>query len=519
MSFASVSSRFRPVSTHRVSARTARSAGRPLAVFGTVFIASATMLTNSLRAQTPGTLDSTFLSAASETTIFTVNTANVAVASVTSTPVEEVLTGGDETTLEVLDTQGVITGQFTQPPFGGGSRRVYTIVADPYGTSDPMIPLFYLGGLFGKFTFDKVKQPAKNIIRINVDGTIDSAFDPGTGTDDYVTSILPLNDSDESTMVGGLFSTFNGAKYPHLVRLLRSGAVDPSFSAVEVDDGIFAMAPQIEPTLGTPNPLLPQFLIGGTFGNIGSTAYTKIARIDVGGNVDTSFRPVLDERVLAIATQPDGKIIIGGQFATINGQAVGHLARLNQDGSLDTTFSASISGVPDGTSAPVAVYTLNLLPDGRIYVGGNFSTVNGVKRLYLARINTDGSLDASFDPGSNITNSVQSIAVRTGDKGIYVGETVSKKINNIFPPSLVRLFSDSTDGFSSVSVEGTTNAREGTAITRQNGLVTFTPDRRQEEASFENLFLRDRLRSVGRNLPADRCGAGRGQYLPDRVSP
>ena len=483
MSFASVFSRFRPVSTHRVLARTARPVGRPLAVFGMLILGSTTLLTNAARAQAPGTLDTAFLSAATETTIFAVNTAVVPTSTKNPTPVERVIAGGDETTLEVLDDTGTISevlddtgtlSTFVSPPFGGDSRRVYTIVNDP-DVSDPTNPLFYFGGLFGNRTIDKVNRPSQNVVRVSTTGTLDSAFDPGLGADDYVTSILPLDGSDQGVMVAGLFLTFNKTNYPRLVRLLRSGAIDPNFPALAVDDGIFAMAAQIEPTLGTPDLLLPQFLIGGTFGNIGNTAYTKLARIDVNGGVDTSFRPVLDERVLAIATQPDGKIIVGGQFATINGKAAGHLARLNQDGSLDPAFNASVSVVPEGTSAPVAVYTLNLRPDGRIYVGGNFSAVDGVKREYLALLNPDGSLSTEFDPGSTITNSVQSVAVEsdavqsTADR-VLVGETVSKKINNVFPPSLIRLYGVASNAASSVQiVADQPNAREGSSTTRQVG--------------------------------------------------
>ncbi len=165
---------------------------------------------------------------------------------------------------------------------------------------------------------------------MSLDGVIDSSFDVGTGADDgYVTALVPLNDASNSLVAGGLYNTFNKQKYPHVVRLTTTGAISPDFAAVPVNDNVFAAAAQIDPALGTPDPAAPQFLIGGTFTAIGSTAYTKLARINYDGSVDASFKPVIDERVLAIAAQPDGKIIIGGQFAVVNGQTVGHLARLN----------------------------------------------------------------------------------------------------------------------------------------------------------------------------------------------
>ena len=405
---------------------------------------------------------------------------------------ENILAAGDVFALSELDDTGNLLSTFINPTIGNGNRTIYTIVPAQNGVfTDPSRPLVYIGGLFGKtFITDKDRLPAQNVKRMTLDGVIDNAFDVGTGADDnYVTALVPLNDASASLVACGLFTTFNKQSYPRVVRLTTTGAISSDFAPVPVNDNVFAAAAQIDPALGTPDPAAPQFLIGGTFTAIGSTGYTKLARINYDGSVDTSFKPVIDERVLAVATQPDGKIIIGGQFAVVNGQSVGHLARLNADGSLDTTFNASVSVIPQDTATPpVAVYVINLLPDGRMYVGGNFYAADGVSRRYLARLNADGSLDASFDPGDVITNSVQTIATQR-DNRVIAGETVNKKINNIFPPSLVRLFGDVETVDAAVTVAATKpDARTGTGTARKNGVVTFTRSGASDAASLNFYF-------------------------------
>ena len=435
MSFASVFSRFRAVPPRRVSAPTIR----PAAIFWTFLLGTAACLPGALHAANPGDLDSSFLSVEIGTTVFSValeDTSVVTLDLTEDTEQETVILGGDVGAFETLTNIGGYQPSFTFPVFGNPDRIVYTAVPE-------LVPLnsgthnILLGGLFGKTKVDKVITPSRNILRTTLDGVIDTTFNAnGNGANDNVLAILPQTDG--SMIAAGQFTSYDDLTYPRIIKLNPDGGVDTNFASVPVSDGVYTLAPQVDPASGTLNG---QILFGGTFSSIGSGNYTKLARVDQLGNLDTSFKPVIDERVLAAVTQPDGKIVIGGQFSTVNGTAVGHLARLNPDGSLDATFNASVSGVPPQTSNPVAVYTLKLLPYGRLYVGGNFTTIDGAPRQYLGLIETDGSLNTGFDPGTNITNSVQSVAVQA-DYGVLVGETVSKKINNVFPASLIRLFGD-----------------------------------------------------------------------------
>ncbi|MGV3661762.1 MAG: Calx-beta domain-containing protein [Prosthecobacter sp.] len=187
-------------------------------------------------------------------------------------------------------------------------------------------------------------------------------------------------------------------------------------------------------TNSTVNKVLPlpdgSALIGGVFATIQDTAFNVyarggITRIRENGTFDTAFAEeggygTFDglRSVKDMARQPDGKIIVGGHFTTFNGQSRSHLVRLNADGTLDTTFNA-------GTGPDAAVYSILLLPGGKIVIGGAFTSINGTSIRMLARLNADGSLDGTFTPlsfGAGGGWHVDCLALQTDGK-IVVGGT------------------------------------------------------------------------------------------------
>src|SRR5437868_48863 len=85
------------------------------------------------------------------------------------------------------------------------------------------------------------------------------------------------------------------------------------------------------------------------------------------GSLDTNFNPGTGASYIVETTaiQSDGKIIIGGDFTSYNGTAINYIARLNRDGSLDTSFHV-------GTGTNWWVYTTAIQNDGKIIIGGEF---------------------------------------------------------------------------------------------------------------------------------------------------
>src|SRR5262249_1434184 len=169
-----------------------------------------------------------------------------------------------------------------------------------------------------------------------------------------------------------------------------------------------------------------KILIGGTFSSVLGVGRKSIARLNSDGTLDTNFNPGANGTVYAIAVQPDGKILVGGFFLganSIGGQTRNYLARLNSDGSVDTTFDPNASS---------EIYTIALQTDGKILVGGTFNTLapNGgatVPRAKLVRLNPDGTVDLSFFPAPN--SAVYSIALQE-DGRILIGGDFTKLAPN-----------------------------------------------------------------------------------------
>jgi uncharacterized delta-60 repeat protein len=133
-----------------------------------------------------------------------------------------------------------------------------------------------------------------------------------------------------------------------------------------------------------------------------------------------------------IAVQQDGKILIGGDFYSFDGNTSSNLARLNTDGSFDSSFDV-------GSGGDYAVYAIEVLSDGKILIGGEFSGFNSSDYEYLARLNSDGSIDTSFDTEIDLNSGITAIASQPDGKIILAGGFTS--VHGVTAARIVRLTS------------------------------------------------------------------------------
>ena len=251
--------------------------------------------------------------------------------------------------------------------------------------------------------------PRSRIARLNIDGTLDTSFDPGASPNQV--SALAVQSFDGRIIVGGDFSFLGGGGFgttprSKIGRLNPDGTIDPDFNP-GANGSISAILLQQD----------GKILIGGSFtmvggGGSGTTARNHIARLNFDGSLDTTFNPGANNTVRAFALQKDGKIIVVGSFTTLGGGGTVQrrsIARLNSDGSLDTSFDPGA----DNTINAVVVQV-----DGKIVIGGDFNKLGTTTRNFIGRVNPDGSLDAGFDPGTNTPVSALGLQL---DGGILVG--------------------------------------------------------------------------------------------------
>jgi uncharacterized delta-60 repeat protein len=231
----------------------------------------------------------------------------------------------------------------------------------------------------GHFTSIR-SQPRSRIARLHPDGALDAGFNPDSNGSLYAFALQ----LDGKIIVGGEFTAINGQLRNRIARLHSDGVLDESFDP-NANGRVSTIAVQTD----------GKILLGGEFTMIGGVVRNRLARLHVDGSLDESFNPDARGSVNCLVVLPDGKMVLGGSFAQVVGQTRGGIARLHSDGSLDSTFNPNPN--PDVFTS---VNSCALQADGKVLIGGAFTTIAGQRRENIARLNADGSLDSTFNPTS-----------------------------------------------------------------------------------------------------------------------
>jgi len=274
--------------------------------------------------------------------------------------------------------------------------------------------------------------------RLNFDGSPDSGFiptpfrpplearyhtencpgDPRYGCLQAFVSTAFLVQTNGKVLLGGYFiTTIYGDETLYQVynsflgRFTATGGLEEEFNLSGVAVSSLAQQPDGKIVMGG------SLMLNGT--------NSTVARLNNDGSVDASFQlgrgPAA---VVGLALQTDGKIIVAG---------VNTVARLNSNGSVDPGFG------PVSLSNGVA-HALLLQPDGKVLVGGSFTRVNGTTRNRIARLNANGTLDLDFNPGVGADAPIRSMGLQTDGKIVISGEF--KTINGVVRPFVARLYGD-----------------------------------------------------------------------------
>jgi uncharacterized delta-60 repeat protein len=258
--------------------------------------------------------------------------------------------------------------------------------------------------------------PRERIARLNSDGSFDATFSypsSSLGANGDVRSVIVQTDG--RLVVGGFFTNFNSVAYNRIARLNSDGSLDSLFNpGAGADSPVYALG---ETFIGG----VRKIVVGGAFASLSGNVFNYIGRLNDDGTPDTTFNAGglgANGTVFALALQSDGKVVIGGDFTAYNNTPVNHIARLNVDGSLDLGFTNAISNAAAGANGSVRAIAVQ--PDGKILIGGAFTSVNGALFNRICRLNANGSTDAQFTPGVGADSTVLSLALQT-DERIVVG--------------------------------------------------------------------------------------------------
>lgn len=363
----------------------------------------------------------------------------------------------------------------------------------------------WAGGTFARYNERYVTY---GLLRLNADGTIVNNWNTGS------TAINPLSNVGTTgcnhrivqlELTGSqanIFGTFN--QYKNTTRycgarvnatgsllavggpLFQYGLVGKTNSAGKIYIGQYASSPQSmlvnfsrrEPNMSTidtsfvygastnSNVFVIQLdvnekpIIGGQFTTYSGSTVNRIARINTNGTRDTSFNmgTGFNNSVYTIATGSSNSIYVGGIFTTYSGSSVNRIVKINDDGTRDTTFNI-------GTGFNNNVDFITTDSSGKVYIGGAFTTYSGSNVSRFVRLNTDGTIDNTFNMGTGFDNPVKAIDI-SADNKIYVG-------GQFFTYS-----GSSANGIVSLNMDGTINTTfdYGTGFSRANDRPSqFTP--------------------------------------------
>jgi uncharacterized delta-60 repeat protein len=235
-----------------------------------------------------------------------------------------------------------------------------------------------VGGTFQTSYFSR-------IMRLMPNGTIDPSFTTLLNNNVSAIAIQP----DDKILVSGFFTQ-------KILRLNSNGVIDSSFvSTIGASDQISTIAIEND----------GRILFAGIITTYNSVAISSsnFIRVNTYGNRDTVFSPVIRTLgggfggVQAIAVQPDNNILIGGFFTGVTSSPTYGIGRiLPTTGAKDTSFTGTgITYIPG--SGSTSVNSINLLPNGDIFITGKFITYNGFTgKNQMVKIKSTGAIDNTF---------------------------------------------------------------------------------------------------------------------------
>lgn len=179
--------------------------------------------------------------------------------------------------------------------------------------------------------------------------------------------------------------------------------------------------------------------------------------------------------------------MIAGGFAMFNGTLRNRIVRLNSDGSLDNTFN--LGDGPDND-----VLAAVLLDSGQVVIGGNFSVISGKSKGSVARLNVDGSVDPNYNAGAGVDASVQSLAAQF-DGAVLVGGFFAA-VDGVSRNGIARLLGDSAPAGLHLANPRWANGLFSTQLATFSG-ESYTLDHSDSLAS--DAWVSGRRRSWGRH--------------------
>lgn len=297
------------------------------------------------------------------------------------------------------------------------------------GTNGPIFDLYQtpggdymMVGSFNNFENQAATVPINGIVLISRDGEFKNTLKAGHGSDGSILSINRLNSG--KYIVGGFINSYNKRLGMNgVTRLNVDGSLDSSSVRVvnikpdipgagldtvaTFNGGVFGVAYKTLirdnkiTVLGSFSHYVKYFYERSTrdFKVADITSMNQMVRMKEDGTMDSTFNynPATKKgyaggngSIYDAFMQGDGKIVAIGTFSTFNGIPANHIVRINTDGSVDQSFNTG-----SGADGPVTSVTYNAVT-GKIMLAGAFKNFNGKPREGVVMLNANGTVDDLF---------------------------------------------------------------------------------------------------------------------------
>lgn len=297
------------------------------------------------------------------------------------------------------------------------------VSADLDGNITSEISNTYYSGDFNMTTFHIEKD---SLGRILVAGSMRNPTLPLQPAQTVVRFLSDGSTIDPTFLTGSLTASINGmvvnsdnsvivtfqntpSATTGIRKYLSDGTLDPGFTST----GVPLSASYIR---GSKKGLDGNVIVFGGFTTFNGVARNRIVRIlSTNGSLDPGFTigTGANNQVFNAAIQSDGKIICIGFLTSYNGNTVGRIARINTDGSFDATFL-------QGTGFNNSAYGIHVMSDDKIIVTGEFTEYDGVAANGFVRLNSDGTRDVSYIL-PHVLGSGPTAISSDADGNIYIG--------------------------------------------------------------------------------------------------
>jgi uncharacterized delta-60 repeat protein len=256
-------------------------------------------------------------------------------------------------------------------------------------------------GAFSKFGVSSGSTLNTNsLVRLNANGTLDTTFNYPTQGVFGLYNVVIFN-GDGSMFIGGYIKSYSPIiiPYTNFIKIDQYGNLDPTYPNQAFTPGVGDNVP----FAGIRTSDGKNLLVGNFTGYSGATI-NGIMKLNLDGTLDSTFDHSVGFSGLTanlspidVVEQPNGKIIVGGSFSSYSGVTCNGIIRLNANGTIDPSWTNYLGVFIGGGRR---IQDITLLPDGDIIVTGDFDTMSGQTAFNICRLNgSNGSINFSFPIG------------------------------------------------------------------------------------------------------------------------